>query len=433
MGVLSEKNKEARPVLLSPPAPHFGHTQAHKVFHKGHPAGAHVAVAPKRSSKKKRSVRFGKVETNDEGKLTSKLLEEDSDDSTEPHLRHQLWQSYRKPVAAVAVYYLIGYLFYHYKRGWSALDCAYFSTVLMTTIGYGDQVPHSDISLMFTASYAMLAFILVATAVSRLLNWTVLTRMMEREAKQRSRVTDFLEDFSQNKNTDVQASSMLSMAGEMAGGKSFMSLFRSNSKVSLLDQDGQKRRRRNKVFVSVGLYVLWLAVGTVVNAWLNDLPDSDWHGSPLVKGFYFSVVTLTTIGFGDFTPHTPFGKVFDIIYIITGVPICVSALTQMVELIWGPEEEEHNVDLIQGLSGQKLKTMLEFQNEMARAGCGNKVDSKVSRYEFLMFVLTRNGIVELEMVQQIMDNFQHLDVTHTGCLEHGDVQSDESANEHGMP
>jgi voltage-gated potassium channel len=35
--------------------------------------------------------------------------------------------------------------------------------------------------------------------------------------------------------------------------------------------------------------------------------------------FYFSVVTLARVGYGDFTPKTAEGKVFTIFYIIFGI------------------------------------------------------------------------------------------------------------------
>lgn len=38
-----------------------------------------------------------------------------------------------------------------------------------------------------------------------------------------------------------------------------------------------------------------------------------------LDALYFSVTTLTTIGFGDFTPKTDIGKIFTIFYIFIGI------------------------------------------------------------------------------------------------------------------
>ena len=40
-----------------------------------------------------------------------------------------------------------------------------------------------------------------------------------------------------------------------------------------------------------------------------------------LDSFYFSVITLTTVGYGDFSPQTDFGKIFSIFYIISGIGI----------------------------------------------------------------------------------------------------------------
>ena len=40
-----------------------------------------------------------------------------------------------------------------------------------------------------------------------------------------------------------------------------------------------------------------------------------------LDSLYFSVITLATVGYGDFSPQTDFGKVFTIFYILMGIGI----------------------------------------------------------------------------------------------------------------
>lgn len=56
-----------------------------------------------------------------------------------------------------------------------------------------------------------------------------------------------------------------------------------------------------------------LLIGTVAYHFLE--------GWSVVDSLYFSVVTLTTIGFGDFAPKTDAGKLFTIVYIIMGIGV----------------------------------------------------------------------------------------------------------------
>lgn len=48
------------------------------------------------------------------------------------------------------------------------------------------------------------------------------------------------------------------------------------------------------------------------------------EGWSWLDSIYFSIITLTTIGYGDFSPQTNEGKLFTIFYIIIGIGIILS-------------------------------------------------------------------------------------------------------------
>jgi hypothetical protein len=56
-----------------------------------------------------------------------------------------------------------------------------------------------------------------------------------------------------------------------------------------------------------------IAVGTIFYSLVEDWQPLD--------AAYFCVVTLATIGFGDFTPKTELGKLFTIFYIVAGLGV----------------------------------------------------------------------------------------------------------------
>jgi hypothetical protein len=51
----------------------------------------------------------------------------------------------------------------------------------------------------------------------------------------------------------------------------------------------------------------------------------------LLDSLYFSVVALTTVGLGDLAPETSAGKVFTIIYLISGVGLMMAFATAIVQ------------------------------------------------------------------------------------------------------
>lgn len=55
------------------------------------------------------------------------------------------------------------------------------------------------------------------------------------------------------------------------------------------------------------------------------------EGLNWLDSIYFSTITLTTVGYGDITPHTPLGKVFTIGYVLVGVGIIAAVLNILVK------------------------------------------------------------------------------------------------------
>lgn len=46
-----------------------------------------------------------------------------------------------------------GTIFYHTTEGWRILDALYFSVTTLTTVGYGDLSPQTDMGKIFTILY----------------------------------------------------------------------------------------------------------------------------------------------------------------------------------------------------------------------------------------------------------------------------------------
>ena len=65
--------------------------------------------------------------------------------------------------------------------------------------------------------------------------------------------------------------------------------------------------------VLLGITGITLGIGTVVYRLIENM---SW-----VDAYYMSVVTLSTVGYGDLAPQTAFGKVFTTFYIFSGVGI----------------------------------------------------------------------------------------------------------------
>ena len=76
-------------------------------------------------------------------------------------------------------------------------------------------------------------------------------------------------------------------------------------------------KRMRLVFGNPELRGLFIFVGVIVllGMWTFHIIE----GWGVLDSLYFTVITLTTIGYGDFTPVTPLGKFFTIIYVFVGL------------------------------------------------------------------------------------------------------------------
>lgn len=78
-------------------------------------------------------------------------------------------QKFKALFFAVSVVIIGGAAFYHHFEGWRWLDSVYFCFITLTTIGFGDLTPKTDIGKVFTIFYVLMGIGLILgfiTAIS---------------------------------------------------------------------------------------------------------------------------------------------------------------------------------------------------------------------------------------------------------------------------
>lgn len=90
-------------------------------------------------------------------------------------------------VGFVAVFVLgVGTVFYHFVEKLTWLNAIYFSTITLTTVGYGDITPQTEIGKLFTIFYVLLGVGIIATTLNILVKGAA-THRIEKIHSRRSK------------------------------------------------------------------------------------------------------------------------------------------------------------------------------------------------------------------------------------------------------
>lgn len=78
------------------------------------------------------------------------------------------------------------------------------------------------------------------------------------------------------------------------------------------------------------LKILYIVIVILLVLFIGTIAYHNIEGWNYLDSLYFSAATITTVGYGDFTPRTDIGKLFTIFYIFIGVGIALYGLSIIV-------------------------------------------------------------------------------------------------------
>jgi len=282
---------------------------------------------------------------------------------------------------SVVVYYgAVVAVFSYGEANFGVGHSLYFATVMITTVGYGDFLPTTPGLKIATICLVLFGLSVVVLAFG------------------------ILQDI------------VVSASTARAVGKA--------SQVGLFETKAYRRQQRNMTMQVTMIYIAFLVMGTIVFGHdLDTHMDSDSE-QPYLDGFYLSIITITTVGFGDLSPLSDGATTFSCFYMLLGIPVQLSAFG-LVSNFFLNEDEEIELRKVKGLLNEhKYTDMSEFVEEMRAEGIGNyrgQGEGQISRFEFLVFILVQNGVVNNTNIKKVMKNFDKLDGSKTGFIGKEDV------------
>ena len=85
-------------------------------------------------------------------------------------------RNFRLAVALSVVVIGVGTVFYHYVEDLRWVDAIYLCVITLTTVGYGDITPQTDIGKIFTVFYILIGIGIIATLANLIIKRAVAAR-----------------------------------------------------------------------------------------------------------------------------------------------------------------------------------------------------------------------------------------------------------------
>ena len=303
----------------------------------------------------------------------------------------------------VLLFLIVGAVFYPLVEGWTVLDSLYFGVTTLTTVGYGDMGPTTDGSKIFTAFYVFFGVAIVATLIGLATTFLIEAAALAAEVEKKRKRQMVMNDNSES-DTDSE--------DEEGEGNDDGNRDRGNSVALMIDEETKgnfnlacKLRKltclsrcfkRGKFFLREFLpAIICCAVGIIVMM--------VGQGASFVDAFYWSIVTGTTVGYGDVSPLDPVTRGFSLVYLFASVVCMAKALSAFGSLL--EVDDGHAASLLNRKLDEKFLVSLDSD------GTG-----EVSEFEYLSAMLVLLEYVEQDDIDNVMKAFRKLDTDGSGTL-----------------
>eukprot|EP00591_Stephanopyxis_turris_P012852 CAMPEP_0195517050 /NCGR_PEP_ID=MMETSP0794_2-20130614/9536_1 /TAXON_ID=515487 /ORGANISM="Stephanopyxis turris, Strain CCMP 815" /LENGTH=343 /DNA_ID=CAMNT_0040645793 /DNA_START=42 /DNA_END=1073 /DNA_ORIENTATION=- len=129
----------------------------------------------------------------------------------------------------------------------------------------------------------------------------------------------------------------------------------------------------------------------------------------IVDSLYFSVVSFSTVGYGDITPETNAAKIFTIFFVLVGIAMLGVALGIMGEILMNAQEELDKQMKQQGNAEFLSLFGNDNENVVEDAGAAKKEEKSLMRRLFELLIGTLPLLTIMILVSLIMGNVEGWD------------------------
>lgn len=293
------------------------------------------------------------------------------------------WETPFLSFCTFCFYFLIGGIFYYNVELWTALDCLYFQTVTMTTVGYGDFAPTGPGSKVFTMIYIFTGIAIVGRTVNGFAEYII--QYAEKKSKRREMKRRKLIERAKKNGDPLPASLLVEKKTVHAT---------------------ELSHYRTKIMTSFGSIFLIILMGSIF--FEQNEPDIDF-----LDALYFCVVTMTTVGYGDTKLTKKSSRAFAVFYILCSCVLVTLAIGNLAGV------------RIQMLSERKKVKMLSRKLDFNFIRELDTGETGMDKTTFLVAMLVQSELVQKEKdIDPWLKKFDELDKANIGVIDFDETIAD---------
>jgi len=135
------------------------------------------------------------------------------------------------------------------------------------------------------------------------------------------------------------------------------------------------------------------------------------EGWNFIDAIYFTIITGTTVGYGDISPASVGGRWFAFFFLPFSVIFVSTQLSSLANILLGKNEDS------------KLKALLGVDLSLeALLNMDTDGDGEITEFEFIKFMMVTAGMADEETLDSLHKRFEEMDADGSGALTREDIE-----------
>ena len=286
----------------------------------------------------------------------------------------------------MAIYIVIAVIAFSYVfEKWTIIDSIYFAVSTFTTCGYGDLQPTTEVGQIFTIFFAIYGVLILGIFIG-IVGHSIseaqanAIRHLKKGNQEAMLQTLFPEPDSAESRQELSVRHQESFIGDH---------------VTLLDDINQVVRTELPELLVVG-------VAALILGWRE--------GWSFTSTMYFCIMSATTTGFGDYTPHSQIDKLYCVFFLPLAVAVFGEVLGQIASVYIRRKTCQVEKKFLR-------RSITRFDLRQMDANDDGTVDME----EFLTFMLVSLQKVDKKFLDDLKTIFRSLDTNDNGMIDKDDL------------